>query len=109
MLKNRTLNTIKLSNGEEIITEKFEEINSNVIKSEVNVIILRNMLEQYQNLCHTLYESTPNEERSIKYSKIAKYGESLMRFLADLTSNIIGALEILSNNNINSNIIDKIK
>jgi hypothetical protein len=33
-LKKRSLNTIKLSIGEEIITEKLEEINSNLIKSE---------------------------------------------------------------------------
>jgi hypothetical protein len=44
-LKNRTLNIIKLSNSEKIVTEKNEEINRNVSKSEVNAIILRNILD----------------------------------------------------------------
>jgi hypothetical protein len=44
------LNTIRLSNGEEIITENYEEIIRNVIKSEMNAIVLRNILEQYQLL-----------------------------------------------------------
>jgi hypothetical protein len=33
-LKNRTLNTIKLSNGEKIVTEKFKEIKCNVINQK---------------------------------------------------------------------------
>jgi hypothetical protein len=65
------------------------------------------MLEQYQNLLHTLYEPVQDEDRSIKYQNIANDEEILIRFRADLATNIRGALEILSNNNINSNLIEK--
>jgi hypothetical protein len=49
------LNTIRLSNGEEIITVNYEENIRNVIKSEMNAIVLRNILEQYQLLFNIFY------------------------------------------------------
>jgi hypothetical protein len=45
-MRNRALNAVKPANGKEIETEIFEEINRNVIKAEINVIILRNLIEQ---------------------------------------------------------------
>jgi hypothetical protein len=51
----------------------------------------------------------PAEKRSIKYQNLAKDEESLIGFWASLASNIRGTLKILSNNNINSNVIEKIR
>jgi hypothetical protein len=52
-MRNHALNAVKLANGEEIVTENFEEM-KNVIKAEINVIILRNLIEQCQVLYITL-------------------------------------------------------
>jgi hypothetical protein len=53
-LRNKELNSIRLANGEEIATDNFEEINSQVIKAEVNVITLRNLVERYQILYRSI-------------------------------------------------------
>jgi hypothetical protein len=45
-----------LSNGKEFKTKNPTEINSNAIKAETSVIILRNMLEQLQIFCITFNE-----------------------------------------------------
>jgi hypothetical protein len=60
-LRNKALNSIKLSNSEEMATENYEEINSKVIKSKINIIILKNILERYQLLFNTFYETHMDE------------------------------------------------
>jgi hypothetical protein len=79
-MKNKALNIIRLSIGEEIITENYAKINSKVIKSENNVIISRNLLKQYQILYHTFYKSNEVEEKIDK--NIVKGKDSLRRIRA---------------------------
>jgi hypothetical protein len=49
-------NTVKLIKREEIRTENPAEINNKVIKTEINAIIPRNMLKQYQTFCNIFFE-----------------------------------------------------
>jgi hypothetical protein len=64
-MRNRALNAMKLANGEEIVKENFEEINKNIIKAEVDVITLRNMIKQYQVLYRTIFD--PGNVKSEKF------------------------------------------
>jgi hypothetical protein len=79
-MKNKALNIIRLSIDEEIVTENYVEINSNVIKSENNIIILRNMLELCQILQHAFCEFDEIREKIDK--NIVKDKDSLRRFKA---------------------------
>jgi hypothetical protein len=106
-LRNRTLNTIKLSNGEEIVTEDFEEINRNVIRSEINIITLRNMLVLYQVLFRTIAD--PKNIYNAKYQEIMQNDDNVGRFRAELISYIREAFIILGQNNIQSQIIKMIR
>jgi hypothetical protein len=89
-MRTRALHSMKLANGEEIATENYEEINRNVIKAEINVITLRNMIEQYQVLYRTIFNlyGINNE----KFRRIMDDDYSVNRFRASLISNIRGLL-----------------
>jgi hypothetical protein len=65
MLKE-LLNKAKMK--EEIITENFEDINRNVIRTELNVIILRYLHDQYQTLYRTIYN--PEQVKGEKYRSV---------------------------------------
>jgi hypothetical protein len=67
-MRNQALNAMKLANGEEIVTKNFEEINKNVVKAEVDIITLRNMIEQYQILYRTSFD--PENVKSEKFKAI---------------------------------------
>jgi hypothetical protein len=67
-MRNRALNAMKLANGEEIVTKNFGEINKNVVKAEVDVITLRNMIEQSQVLYRTIFD--PENVKSEKFRAI---------------------------------------
>jgi hypothetical protein len=106
-MRNRALNTMKLVNGEEIVAENFEEINRNVVKAEINVITFRNMIEQYQVLYRTIFD--PYGINNEKFNKIMDEDYSVNRFIAGLTSNIRGAIIILEQNDIRSDLTKNIK
>jgi hypothetical protein len=104
---NQALDIMRLANGEEIVTENFEEINKNVVKANINVITLRNMIEQYQVLYRTIFDSYGiNNE---KFRRIIDDDYSLNRFRTGLISNIKGAIIILEQNDFRSNLIENIK
>jgi hypothetical protein len=99
----KALNTIKLSNGEEIITENYEEMNKIVIKAEMDIIILRNVVENYQSFARS-FEKHDDDE-------LPKYGPDscVDAFRAAWASNIRGGLELLRRDEITSATLDKIK
>jgi hypothetical protein len=101
------LKRIRLANGEAIIPENLEEINKSVIKTELNVITLRNMIEQYQTFYRTICD--PENVNNQKYTKIMEVDYSIQRFRAGLISNIKGALVILDQNDIHTDIVDSIR
>lgn len=101
------MNAINLSNKEEIIAEKYEEINNKVIKSEINVKILRNMLERYQILFNTFYDT--QIVKNLKLKEIVEDEDSIWRFRAGLSSNIRGVWEIQYSNEIHTEVMDKIE
>jgi hypothetical protein len=96
-----------LANGEEIVTENFEKINKNVVKAEINVITLRNLIEQYQVLYRTIFNS--NNVTNEKFKAIMDDDYSVKRFRAGLISNIRGAIILLEQNDIQPDIINQIK
>jgi hypothetical protein len=106
-LRSKALNSIKLPNGEEIITENFEEINSKVIRAELNVITLRNLIAQYQTLYRTF--SGPEVEEDRTFREIIDDDLSVKRYRAALLSNIRGVLAILDQNEIKPEILEAIR
>jgi hypothetical protein len=80
-LRSKGLNSIKLANGEEIITENFEEINRNVIRAELNVIVLRNLIKQFQTLYRTIRD--PEQVKDQKYRRAMDEDFNVQRFRAE--------------------------
>jgi hypothetical protein len=99
----KALNTIKLSNGEEIVTENYEEMNKQVIKAEMNIIVMRNVVENYQSLARSF---TKHDDDELPEYEI---DPCICRHRSAWASNIRGGLEILRQNEISSNTLDNIK
>jgi hypothetical protein len=55
-----------------------KKLNKNVIKTELNVITLRNMIEQYQTFYRTICD--PENVNNRKYTKIMEDDYSIQRF-----------------------------
>jgi hypothetical protein len=78
-------------------------MNKQVIKAEMNIIVMRNVVENYQTLARS-FEKHKDDE-------LPEYGidTCIGRYRSAWASNIRGGLEILGQNEITSDTLDKIK
>jgi hypothetical protein len=63
--RRKVANTIRLTNGQQIVTSNPEEISANVIKAEVNAILIMDLIEDYGIFWRTFYDKDGFEHQGM--------------------------------------------